>query len=217
MKILGDFVLTHTDIRGSMSLLVHLKCGCNMNCFSCYNYEDLIKNEKNQQWLEVENLYKHLDINSHMYDIIILSGGEPTLCGKDLINLCKTLKKNWDVQVALNTNGTNPDLLHDLIYDKYVDKVYMDLKFPIFYFNLNKYNDLWEKIHGIPFNQNVYDAVLKSLKVLFTSEVYFELRTVKYPFLNDDFLENYSCTVEEFNNRYGKSVTHQFNDFYARN
>ena len=216
MKILNDFVLTHTDLQGKISLLVHLDCGCNFKCYKCYNYKDLIENRENQTWAAPSKLFDYLKRNDTIYDYIILSGGEPTLCNYDLIDFCKKLKNNFSTQISLNTNGSLPSVLKKLINERLIDNVSMDLKFPVFDGNFNYYKNIWEQIYGIKFNQVIYDNICMSLEYLYSSFLPFELRTVKYPFLKKSFLRKYRETVKKYNDYYKRDIKHTFNDFYDR-
>lgn len=216
MRILRDFVLSHTDLKGKISLLVHLDSGCNFNCYKCYNYQDLIKNRDNQEWVTVDKLYNYLDLNESVYDYIIISGGEPTLCGDDLIDLCTSLKRKYKTSLSLNTNGSCPSVLKKLIENRLIDNVSIDLKFPLFNYNFNYYKNLWEQIYGIPYNLTVAQNITMSLEYLYSSFISFELRTVKYPFLKRSFLKKYKETVKKLNEYYKRNIQHTFSDFYDR-
>lgn len=215
MKILNDFVMTHVDIKGESSLLINVDSGCNLHCYKCYNYEELIENRNNLTWVEVEKLYSFLKRDHHMYDNIIISGGEPTLLKENLIDFCKYIRRNYQNKIALNTNGTNPDVLKELIEMDLIDKTYMDLKIPIFNFNFKKYKNLTSTIIGVPLTKTLIKNIERSLHILFQSSIYFELRTVKYPFLKPSILKKYTETVKQLNEIYNKEIIHQFNDFFC--
>ena len=213
MKILNDFVLTYTDIKGECSLLIHVDSGCNLHCYECYNYEELIENKDKLNWATKERLFNFLDRNIHMYDYILISGGEPTLLGRSLIKLCIELKDRYQTLIALNTNGTNPDVIKELIELEVLDRIYMDLKIPIYNYNFKKYNNLSYKILGVPLTEKLFKKMERTLHILYQSKTYFELRTVKYPFLKPNMLKKYRDTVKRFNALYGKKITYEFNDF----
>lgn len=213
MKILKDFIMTHTDVKGSTSLLIHLNCGCNLKCYKCYNYRDLVQNSSRLDWVDVCKLFEYLHRDASMYDAVIISGGEPTLCNDELINLSKQLQQ-FNLKVILNTNGTKPEILKILIYEKLIDKFYVDMKFPFFKNTFNNYNLIWEQIYGIPFNVKLQKRIYESFKLLYKSSADFELRTVRYPFLEQRFLNKYKGSVRTLNAMYDREINHQFNDFY---
>ncbi|OEG69229.1 hypothetical protein ATZ36_10690 [Candidatus Endomicrobiellum trichonymphae] len=57
-----------------------------------------------------------------------MTGGEPTL-QNDLCNLIKKIK-NLKFLVKLDTNDTNPEILQELIHEKLINFVAMDVKSP---------------------------------------------------------------------------------------
>lgn len=215
MKILNDFVMTHVDIKGESSLLINVDSGCNLHCYKCYNYEDLVEKKEQQNWVEPEKLYRFLERDHHMYDNLIISGGEPTLLGHGLLVFCNYIREHFPISIALNTNGTNPDIIKELIELELIDKIYMDLKLPIFNFNFNYYKNQCETILGVTFNEELFRKIERCLHILYQSSIYFELRTVRYPFLKPNVLRKYTETVKQFNELYGKEIVHQFNDFYC--
>jgi pyruvate formate lyase activating enzyme len=59
-------------------------------------------------------------------DAVVISGGEPTL-HDDLLEFCEKIKV-LGFYVKLDTNGTNPALLRELIDNSLLDYVAMDIK-----------------------------------------------------------------------------------------
>ncbi|OEG70841.1 hypothetical protein ATZ36_17905 [Candidatus Endomicrobiellum trichonymphae] len=57
-----------------------------------------------------------------------MTGGEPTL-QNDLCNFIKKIK-NLKFLVKLDTNDTNPEILQELIHEKLINFVAMDVKSP---------------------------------------------------------------------------------------
>lgn len=96
--------------------------GCNFACPYCHNAEiilprdnDLVSGEKVLTMLStVQDFTKH----------IVISGGEPTI-HPELVDFCKMLKDRG-LCVKLDTNGTNPKMLGDLV--PFVDYVALDIK-----------------------------------------------------------------------------------------
>ncbi len=67
---------------------------------------------------------------------MVITGGEPTLHGENLVELISQIKK-MGYLVKLDTNGTNPKLLKRLITNQMIDYVAIDLKT-----SLSEYNNL---------------------------------------------------------------------------
>jgi len=61
-------------------------------------------------------------------DGIVLCGGEPTI-NPDLPALAKKIKA-LGFNIKLDTNGSNPAMLQELINNKLVDYIAMDIKLP---------------------------------------------------------------------------------------
>lgn len=59
-------------------------------------------------------------------DAVVITGGEPTLM-PDLLEKMQDIKK-FGYKIKLDTNGSNPDLLMDLVNLSLVDYVAMDIK-----------------------------------------------------------------------------------------
>jgi len=105
---------------------VFFTAGCNMNCSYCHNMAMM----KNSHVLSIDEIYacvKHAAGNK-LSDAIVVSGGEPTLQGRNLINFIRFLKETSNKKIKLDTNGTNFDILYEIINDKLIDFIAMDIK-----------------------------------------------------------------------------------------
>jgi pyruvate formate lyase activating enzyme len=98
---------------------------CNFRCPFCYN-KDLVFNEL--PLIKEEEVIGHLIKRQGIIDAIVITGGEPTL-QKGLIRFIKKVK-NLDYLVKLDTNGTNPIVLKELLKNRLLDYVAMDIKAP---------------------------------------------------------------------------------------
>jgi pyruvate-formate lyase-activating enzyme len=145
--------MIHTlhDIENEQSLLLHGMQGCNFNCFGCFN-----KNIHNEtEFLIEDEVLSIVKKNGYFFENIILSGGEITLYGLELINFIKNLKEVYSGKIIIYTNGSNPHIIYDLI--NLVDGFYIDIKYNIF-----NHIDEFE-ILGIKFDKK---TILESLKYL---------------------------------------------------
>ena len=100
--------------------------GCNMRCKYCHNVEFL---EQNHDFLEVEDVFKLLRKRVGLFDGVVLSGGECTLSGDELIPFVCDIKK-LGFKVKIDTNGLNYDIVKELVDNKYIDFVALDFKAP---------------------------------------------------------------------------------------
>lgn len=120
--------------------------GCNLKCPWCYNTE-LNKNIKQS----TINFVKFLSIAQKN---IVITGGEPTI-QKDLIKVLKLLKK-LNFNVKLDTNGTNPEIIKEIIDNKLVSFISMDIKG-----TKDKYYDITGKVMN-----DVYEKVNKTKEII---------------------------------------------------
>ncbi|MEA2065310.1 MAG: anaerobic ribonucleoside-triphosphate reductase activating protein [Patescibacteria group bacterium] len=139
--------------------------GCNFNCVYCHNRELISYDKKNM--ISEKEILNFLQTRIKLLDAVSISGGEPTL-QKDLLYFIKKIKK-MGFLIKLDTNGTNPEMLENLINKNLIDYVAMDIKAPL---DLKDY----EKIIKVK-NKNLIEAVKKSVKILLREKIDYEFRT----------------------------------------
>ncbi len=159
MKILGFHKLSLVDYPRELCSVIFTS-GCNFRCPYCHN-----KNIVNQtgDFFNEEEVKKVLLSRKKYISNICISGGEPTL-QKDLVGFIQSYKEQG-FNIKLDTNGSNPKVLKDLLNKNYLDYVAMDVKTDI-----NQY----DKIIG---EFGYEEQVLESLKLLKNSEIDYEFRT----------------------------------------
>ena len=124
MLIKGLQRVTLLDYPGKVACTVFLG-GCNFRCPFCHN-GSLVLPEKMGRTIEREEFLAFLDSRKGRLQGVCVSGGEPTLAA-DLPEFLADIKaRGFDVK--LDTNGTNPEMLFELINDGLVDYVAMDIK-----------------------------------------------------------------------------------------
>lgn len=134
--------------------------GCNFRCGYCHNPELL--NRADAKYSE-EEIFEFLKSRVGKLDGVVITGGEPTL-QKDLKTFIEKIK-GMGFCVKLDTNGTNPEMLEDLINSNLLDYVAMDIKSSI----IN-----YEKTVSV--NVNI-DNIKKSINLLKNSDIKYEFRT----------------------------------------
>ena len=168
MKIAGIIEESLTHYPGAVSYVLFTQ-GCNFKCKYCYNTEEArLFDPEDSRVDQVDDLLKFLEKNSAKYDAVVVSGGEPTL-HKDLPVLLGKLKK-LDFMVRLETNGTNPAMLREIIKLGLVDYVALDVKAPL---NKEKYKE----ITGVSIKTRVLGAINQSIRSLTKSGIDYEVRT----------------------------------------
>ena len=158
--------------------------GCNFRCHFCYNpmlvltregEDEKNKKEKGLSPLSTEDLFLFLKERYGRLDGVVITGGEPTL-HPDLPSFISEIKA-FGYDVKLDSNGTNPEMLQELISKKLIDYIAMDIKAP-----LAKYENTVSALVAC-------DNLEKSVKIIIASGLPHEFRTTVVPGLlaKEDF------------------------------
>jgi pyruvate formate lyase activating enzyme len=122
MNIAGLQKVSTIDYPGEISCIIFLH-GCNFRCGFCYN-PDLVLREASEGFSE-EYVLDFLKKRKGKLDAVCITGGEP------LINLdfefVKKIRK-LGYKIKIDTNGSFPERLEELINLKLVDYIAMDIK-----------------------------------------------------------------------------------------
>lgn len=161
MKIGGLIKFTLIDFPGRPAAVVFTQ-GCNFRCRYCHNPE-LVYPHLFTEPMAKEEVYAFLKRRQGTLEGVVVSGGEPTL-QEGLPQFMADLKA-MGYATKLDTNGTRPEVLRNLIENKWVDFIAMDLKAP-----LEKYS----LITGVDFNPSV---LLESIDLIRASGLGYEFRT----------------------------------------
>lgn len=158
---------TLVDYPGKVAATV-FTLGCNFRCPYCHNPElvlpTLIKKQPKIGEKEVLNFLKS---RQNLLEGLCITGGEPTL-HSDLIDFIRKVK-DLGFLVKLDTNGSFPEVINNLIGQKLIDYIAMDIKAP-----RHKYNIFTETDKDIK-------NVEKSVELLKQNKVDYEFRTTLAP------------------------------------
>ncbi len=124
MKIHGLNKLTLLDYPGHMACTVFTGC-CNLRCPFCQN-ASLVLFPDSQPVIPEDEFFAFLKKRREMLEGVCITGGEPTL-STDLPEFLRNIHE-LGYLIKLDTNGTNPTLLRQLLADRLVDYVAMDIK-----------------------------------------------------------------------------------------
>lgn len=195
MIIAGLQKMTLTDFPENVACILFLK-GCNFRCPYCQNSE-LIDYKIDDNYILKEEVFDFLKKRQGILDGVVISGGEPTV-NKDLPKLIKEIR-DLGFKIKLDTNGTNPQMLKELLEDEFIDYVAMDIKnVPTKYLETT---GLSEK------NIQILENVQKSIDILKKSKVDHEFRTT--------IMKNYHNIedLEEINKLIGKDEKYFIQNF----
>ena len=162
MKIHGLQKLTLLDYPGRVACTI-FTAGCNFRCPFCHN-AGLVTHIEEKQKIAKEEVLSFLKQRIGILDGVCVTGGEPLL-QPDIQNfLCKIKEMGYDIK--LDTNGSFPELLRELVEEKLVDYVAMDIK--------NTCQKYGETI-GVP-NYNT-ELIERSVEYLKEEHIPYEFRT----------------------------------------
>lgn len=123
MTIKGLQKLTLLDFPTRLAATVFLG-GCNMRCPFCHN-ASLVLGSGGENITE-KAFFDFLESRVGKLSGVCITGGEPTLY-PELVTFINKIRE-LGFAVKLDTNGTNPDMLEDLIRSGALDYVAMDIK-----------------------------------------------------------------------------------------
>ncbi|WP_413854089.1 anaerobic ribonucleoside-triphosphate reductase activating protein [Candidatus Ruminimicrobium bovinum] len=132
MKIGGLQKFSFIDFPNKTSAIVFTQ-GCNFRCSYCHNPE-LVYPNMYRESIQEEQVFAFLESRKNQLDAVVITGGEPTL-QPDLINFIKKVK-SMGFLGKLDTNGSNPQILEQIINQKLVDFIAMDIKATFDKYNL---------------------------------------------------------------------------------
>jgi len=170
MNIQGLQKMTLLDFPGKVACTVFLG-GCDLRCPFCHN-SDLIDGGA-PTVMDDTALLAFLEKRKGLLDGVAFTGGEPLLRPdlKELIVRIRAL----GFAVKLDTNGSHPERLRELLEEKLVDYVAMDIK---------NSPERYAETVGVP--DIDLTPFRESAKLLMESGVPYEFRTTVVAELHDD-------------------------------
>jgi pyruvate formate lyase activating enzyme len=127
IEIKGFLETSFLDWPGKLCSVIFLP-HCNFRCPYCHNHP-LIFHPERYPTIPFEDILDRLLSFRDWIDGVCITGGEPTL-HVDLPLLIREIKRNGFL-VKLDTNGSNPQVLKELVKAEEIDFVSMDVKAPL--------------------------------------------------------------------------------------
>ena len=161
MKIAGFDKMSLLNYPDLVSATVFTN-GCNFLCPYCQN-SALVLDASQNELVPEEEVLNYLYERRKLLDGVCVTGGEPTI-QKDLKEFIRKIK-NIGLKVKLDTNGSHPEVIKELLDEGLIDYIAMDIK-TVF----SKYNEIA--------NRNVdTDAIRSSIELIKNSNIDYEFRT----------------------------------------
>ncbi len=143
-----------------------------MRCDYCYNKDIVFTNQGEYSFNDILSFLKK---RVGLLDGVVLSGGEAT--NHNLIPFCQEIKK-LGFKIKLDTNGVNYEHIKELIKLNLLDYIALDYKAPYYKFK--------EITHS-----NDFKSFEKTLELLISKNINFEVRTTVHPDLLNENDINY--------------------------
>jgi len=161
MKIGGLQKVSLIDYPGRISAVLFTQ-GCNFRCPYCHNPE-LVDPALYGETLSEREILDFLDRRRGKLDAVTLSGGEPTL-QPDLLTFAGRLRE-YGYLIKVDTNGSRPDVLEQLIVAGLVDYLALDIKGPLGEYQRIANSDI------------AAETIRRSIALIMASGVEYEFRT----------------------------------------
>ena len=162
MAIVGIDKLSLLDYEDKVSVVLFSQA-CNMRCPFCHNGEAILGASKEDE-IDFNEILEFLKTRKGLIDAVVFSGGEPTL-EPDLKVKIKAVRE-LGFLIKLDTNGTNPEIVENLLDEGLVDYVAMDIK---------NCPNLYAETCGLKFI-NV-ENIKKSISIIMSKAPDYEFRT----------------------------------------
>lgn len=169
MQIHGLNKTTLLDYPGIVASTIFTG-SCNFRCPFCQN-SDLVLNPSGQPLISEQEVLAHFVKRKGIVQGACITGGEPTL-QKDLKEFIYKLK-GMGLKVKLDTNGYRPQVIRELVNEKLVDYIAMDIKA-----SLADYS----KVSGVEIDTKIIED---SISLIMTGDVDYEFRTTVVKELHD--------------------------------
>lgn len=164
MVIAGMQKTSLIDFPGKIAATLFMR-GCNFRCGYCHNSELVLP-----ECFDDSRLISSLEALDFLrrrvgkLDGVCISGGEPTI-HRDLPNFLREIKK-LGYAIKLDTNGTFPEVVENILSQGSVDYIAMDIKAPL---------DGYRKVAGVvlPFDK----FIKRSVQLIMHSGYPYEFRT----------------------------------------
>ena len=168
MRIGGLLPVSLSDFPGRVAAVVFTQ-GCNFSCPFCHNGELIPMHPPAHTQMSEDDLFVTLSERATRLDGVMVTGGEPTL-QPDLSGFL-TRVRALGLETGIETNGSRPDVLAELISGRLLDFIAMDIKAPL---------ETYPRLCGVDFPT---EPICESIALIAESGIEHQFRTTHVPAL----------------------------------
>ena len=170
--------------------------GCNFRCPFCHNHP-LVLAPEGMETIAFEEILSRLAARKNWLAGVCISGGEPTLSPGLSTMIARLKAEGWAIK--LDTNGSRPEVLGQLLADNLLDMVAMDVKTVL-------EQDKYERCAGCRVDLG---AIRRSIDLLSQSGIPHEFRMTIAPSLHTE--EDVHAWVQQFDRSRSRLTLQNFN------
>ncbi|GGB59759.1 4Fe-4S cluster-binding domain-containing protein [Virgibacillus dakarensis] len=214
MNFYNNFIRTFNDLPNHTTLLLHTLSGCPLHCFGCHNYDEIIANTP-REYKTPKDLYDYLKKSGFLFDAVMFSGGE-FLIDKidDICEVLTNVRQLFDGRIIVTTSGIYHQKVRKLYEENLVDGIHIDMKLPYHALDPKEDAEIFLAVMGIKPSQKVVDNLLASVDLVIQhGSILDQVRTVKYPILDEAFFEEICHFVDKKKALYHSEVPYFLNEF----
>ena len=169
MEFVGIDKFSLLDFDEKVSVVL-FSPACNFRCPFCHNGESVLNANTP---IPFDEILDYLKTRVGLIDAVVFTGGEPTIM-PELVERIKKVKE-LGFLIKLDTNGTNPGIVEELLNEGLLDYIAMDIK---------NSEARYSETAGCPGIK--MENIKKTIKILENSGVNYEFRTTLVKEFHDE-------------------------------
>lgn len=164
-SVKGFLPITMLDWEGKVATVLFIG-GCNFRCSFCHNPE-LVLDQESLAPVLFSDIKSYILNKKGWIDGVVVTGGEPTT-SPELMDILKEIKA-LEMPVKLDTNGSNPAILEEVLSAGLADFVAVDIK------------TVFERYPEVTRTNIDASAIIESINLIMRFRTEHEFRTTAYP------------------------------------
>lgn len=214
IKYYKKLILTFSEIENHPSLLIHGLTGCMFKCYECFNYDELVV-KQHEQFYTIDDVLEYIIKQQDLFDYLLFSGGEFLLAPlEDLVEDLTKIRQATQKKIIIYTTGVELHKMQVLMDKKLVDGYHIDMKLPYHLLTIDDL-DLIEHTMGIKLKDlKLINKLIEAIHfVVKNDQGLSQIRSVKYPFLDESAFVECKSFIMSLNDLYNKNIPYEAHTF----